>query len=239
MATAEINYGWLKDKNGKYFSPRTIIDTITLPNGTVLSTYMSNTYLSIATAGSTYLSKTDASNTYLPKTISASTSKQYVVGTTNGSSANYNSSVYTSGSVLYGAAWNDYAEYRKQESILIPGYCVKSNDKGILSYTKDRLSCCEGVVSDTFGFAIGETDEAKTPLAVAGRVLVYTEEDRNTYHSGDVVCASKNGKVSKMTREEIRDYPDRIVGIVSEIPNYEHWGENNIKVNNRIWIKIR
>ena len=42
-----------------------------------------------------------------------------------------------------------------------------------------------------------------------------------------------------MTREEIRDYPDRIVGIVSEIPNYEYWGENNIKVNNRIWIKIR
>ena len=94
MATAEINYGWLKDKNGKYFSPRTIIDTITLPNGTVLSTYMSNTYLSIATASSTYLSKTDASNTYLSKTISASTSKQYVVGTTNGSSANYNSSQF-------------------------------------------------------------------------------------------------------------------------------------------------
>jgi hypothetical protein len=42
-----------------------------------------------------------------------------------------------------------------------------------------------------------------------------------------------------MTREEIREWPDRIIGIVSEIPQYETWGENNIKVNNRIWIKIK
>jgi hypothetical protein len=44
-----------------------------------------------------------------------------------------------------------------------------------------------------------------------------------------------------MTREEIKEWPDRIVGIVSEIPDYEEWGpENNkIKVGNRIWIKIK
>jgi hypothetical protein len=43
----------------------------------------------------------------------------------------------------------------------------------------------------------------------------------------------------KMTREEIREYPDRILGHVSEIPNYETWGTGNIAVNNRIWIKVR
>ena len=42
-----------------------------------------------------------------------------------------------------------------------------------------------------------------------------------------------------MTREEIRDYPDAIIGIVSEIPTYDTWGPNNIKVDNRIWIKVR
>ena len=41
----------------------------------------------------------------------------------------------------------------------------------------------------------------------------------------------------KMTREEIKEYPDRIVGIVSEIPDYEEW--NGVKVNNRIWIKVK
>ena len=40
-----------------------------------------------------------------------------------------------------------------------------------------------------------------------------------------------------MTREEIKEYPDRIVGIVSEIPTYEKW--NNVYTKNRIWIKIR
>jgi hypothetical protein len=42
-----------------------------------------------------------------------------------------------------------------------------------------------------------------------------------------------------MTREEIKEYPDRIIGIVSEIPDYETWGEGNVAVNNRIWIKVK
>ena len=41
-----------------------------------------------------------------------------------------------------------------------------------------------------------------------------------------------------MTRLEIMKYPERIIGTVSAIPNYEYWGEKNISVNNRIWIKI-
>ena len=41
------------------------------------------------------------------------------------------------------------------------------------------------------------------------------------------------------SREEIKEYPDCIIGIVSEIPNYEIWGSENIKVNGRIWIKVR
>lgn len=82
-------------------------------------------------------------------------------------------------------------------------------------------------------------DDYKTPIAVAGRVLAYCEGDRNSYHAGDTVCAGPKGKIVKMTREEIKEYPDRIIGHVSEIPNYEFWGDNNVKVNNRIWIKIK
>lgn len=144
----------------------------------------------------------------------------------------------TSGSaVLMGAAWNDYAEYRNQQEEIEAGYCVYSNDDGLVSKTTKKLQSCDGIVSDTFGFAIGKTDVYKTPLAVAGRVLAYCEGDRNNYHAGDVVCAGPEGKVYKMTREEIEKYPDRIVGIVSEIPQYEKW--NNKKINNRIWIKVK
>jgi hypothetical protein len=76
-------------------------------------------------------------------------------------------------------------------------------------------------------------------LAVAGRVLAYCEGDRNNYHAGDTVCAGPDGKIVKMTREEIREWPDRIVGVVSEIPEYEAWGTGNVEVDGRIWIKIK
>ena len=143
--------------------------------------------------------------------------------------------------ILYGAAWNDYAEYRKQEDFIPAGYCVKSSNEGKVSKTNEKFQACDGIVSDTFGFAIGKTDTCQTPLAVAGRALAYFEGNREDYQAGDTVGASENGKVVKMTREEIKEWPDRIVGIVSEIPNYEEWGpENNkIKVDNRIWIKIK
>ena len=42
-----------------------------------------------------------------------------------------------------------------------------------------------------------------------------------------------------MTRREIKKYPERIIGVVSEIPTYEVWGQNNVKVNDRIWIKVK
>ena len=86
---------------------------------------------------------------------------------------------------------------------------------------------------------MGETDKAKTPIALAGRVLAYPYEDRNIFMAGDAVCAGPNGTVSKMSREEIMMYPERIIGTVSAVPNYEFWGEHNIPVNGRIWIKIK
>lgn len=140
---------------------------------------------------------------------------------------------------IYGAVWNDYAEFRNQKEDIKPGYCVASADNGQVYKTTEKFQACDGIVSDTFGFAIGETDECKTPLAVAGRVLAYCEGDRYSYHSGDTVCAGPNGKVVKMTREEIREWPDRIVGIVSEIPEYETWGTGNVAVDGRIWIKVK
>jgi hypothetical protein len=42
-----------------------------------------------------------------------------------------------------------------------------------------------------------------------------------------------------MTREEIMTYPERIVGTVSAIPEYKTWGEGNVSVNGRIWIKVK
>ena len=53
------------------------------------------------------------------------------------------------------------------------------------------------------------------------------------------LCAAPGGKVDLMTREEIMMYPERILGTVSEIPDYEEWGSGNVKVDGRVWIRIR
>lgn len=169
------------------------------------------------------------------------TSKLYVLGATGtGALPIYReSSVYMQNNVLYGAGWNDYAECRETYQYIEPGRCVCENGDGTLSLSYKRLQSAPNIVSDTFGFIIGKTEKANTPLAVSGRVLVYTYEDRNSFKAGDVVCSGPEGTVSKMTREEIQMYPDKIVGIVSEIPHYSNWGEGNVKVRERIWIKVK
>lgn len=145
---------------------------------------------------------------------------------------------YLTATRVYNAVWNDYAEFRKAETIE-PGRVVIENCSGEMKLSTKRLQPGASIISDTFGHAMGETDENKTPLAVAGRVLAYPYEDRHTYPLGAAVCSGPNGTVSLMTREEIMTYPERIVGTVSEIPEYETWGEDNIKVSGRIWIKVR
>ena len=146
-----------------------------------------------------------------------------------------------SGFPIYGAVWNDYAEFRNyKDSDEIPyGRVVIENGDDTLSLSTQRLQKGGNICSDTFGFAIGETENTKMPIAVSGRALVYTNEERTSYEPGDAVCTGPNGTVSKMTHEEIKEYPDRIIGYVSAIPDYETWGENDIKVNERIWIKVQ
>ena len=141
---------------------------------------------------------------------------------------------------FYGAVWNDYAEFRKyKDGDQIPyGRVVIENGDDSLSLSTERMQKGGNLCSDTFGFAIGETEETQMPIAVSGRALAYTNEDRNSYEPGDAVCTGPNGTISKMTREEIKEYPDCIIGYVSAIPEYETWGETNIPVDGRIWIKV-
>lgn len=152
--------------------------------------------------------------------------------------------LWASGDSVTSAVWNDYAECRKSDS-QEPGYVMFEKGDDSLSKTVERLQHFAGVVSDTWGFSQGETADAKTNIAVAGRVLAYPYRDRNEYKPGDCVCAAPGGKVDIMTREEIIQYPDRIVGTVSCVPDYEEWGggeladRDPVKVNGRIWIKVK
>lgn len=210
--------------------------TVTKSDGTTKDVKVGASGSFLSTTGGTLTGAVTSSSTLkiTDTTSSSSTSTGALVvsgGVGVGGSVRANS--------VYGAVWNDYAEYREANYHIQPGYCVSCDDDGALFLTSHRLQHCEGVVSDTFGFAIGETDAAKTPLAVSGRALVYTYEPRDQFHAGDCVCAGPEGKVSKMTYDEIREYPHRIVGIVSEVPWYNKWGTGEVNVDGRIWIKVK
>lgn len=149
--------------------------------------------------------------------------------------------IWVQGDSVTGAVWNDYAEYRESDCSE-PGRVLIEKGDDTLTMSTEHMQPFAGIVSDTWGFCQGETETAKTPIAVAGRVLVYTNKDRNTFKPGDVVCAGPNGTVEKMSRNEIIQFPDRIVGTVSCVPEYETWGSGDrdpVQVNGRIWIKVR
>jgi hypothetical protein len=152
---------------------------------------------------------------------------------------NYNGYLYTNR--LYGAVYNDYAEFRpSKEPIELGRVAVESS--GFITACKKRMSKAAMLTSDTYGFAIGEeiTEYGfSIPIAVAGRVLVYFDKTLKKAELGDAVCSGANGTVSKMKWWERILFPERIIGTVSEIPTYTHWGSGNIEVKNRVWIKVR
>lgn len=176
-------------------------------------------------------------------TAAQTSSKIYVTGTpstgTVTGTLQYNENVYISDNVMYGACWNDYAEYRISDC-QEPGRVICENGDDTLSLATERLQPAGNVISDTFGFAIGETEQAKTPIAVSGRVLAYPYESREEFKKniGRPVCSGPNGTVSIMTDEEYRDKGYCAIGTISAVPDYEEWGTGKVKVNGRVWIKV-
>ena len=154
--------------------------------------------------------------------------------------ANHTEAVHidTSGK-LWGAVWNDYAECREADTIE-PGKCVIEVGDDTLITSTERMMPGANITSDTFGFAIGETEQAKTPIAVSGRVLAYPYESREEFKKniGRPVCSGPNGTVSIMTDEEYREKGYCAIGTISAIPDYEEWGTGKVKVNGRVWIKV-
>lgn len=142
---------------------------------------------------------------------------------------------------IYGAVWNDYAEYRIYPEEEIPyGRCVVEVGDDSMRLADERLMPGAKICSDTFGFAIGETEECNMPIAVSGRVLAYPYEGREEFakNIGKPVCSGPNGTVSIMSDEEYKEKGYCCVGTISAIPNYEVWGTGNVNVNGRVWISV-
>ena len=214
--------------------------TISGNEGTIsIETSLANTNLNALNGK--YLRKDQADSTSYTLTLNNTTDLNSTLTTAQGAlivkgGVHVAKQLYAS--KVYNAVWNDYAECRKAET-LEPGRVVIEDASGEMKLSSERLQPGGSIISDTYGHSMGYTEECQTPVAVAGRVLSYYDGDISMYTIGAAVGTGPNGTVSLMTREEIMAYPDRIVGIVSEIPSYEEWGPEHIKVNGRIWIKIK
>ena len=148
------------------------------------------------------------------------------------------------GSKVYNAVWNDYAECRESNETQ-RGRVVRETIMGVMVKTdKRRMRGCK-IISDTYGTCMGETEKAKTPIGVAGRVLAYPARDKSKFYLGCPVCSGPNGTVDVMSRLEAILFPECIIGTVSEIPRYETWkagtkkNPTEINVDGRIWIYVR
>lgn len=208
-------------------------------NEAIQITPTDETYWQPVTGGSYSFESASKQEKYYIIGVPSLTSDVLYCATENAEGTENNAGVYFEGSsgVLYGAAWNDYAEYRETKTPISAGHVVIEQGDGSLALSTKRLQPGANIVSDTYGFIIGGTEKSKTPIAVSGRVLAYPNEKLNKYNPGDAVCSGPNGTVSKMSRREIKKWPERIIGIVSEIPTYSNW--NGVSVNNRIWIQVK
>ena len=224
-----------------------------------LKIYIDNADTTTLNSAKTYSDNADATTLNSAKTYSDNNFLKLSGGTVSGVTTFTNTTASTStttGAVkisgglgvagdiyanhVYGAVWNDYAECRESNEFINAGYVVKENGDDTLSLADGRLIYGCSIVSDTFGFMIGETAKAHTPIAVSGRVLAYPYENREVFRHniGCFVCSGPNGTVSLMDKEEVWNHPEAIIGQVSAVPDYEYWG-NNVKVNGRVWIKVR
>ena len=77
---------------------------------------------------------------------------------------------------------------------------VCEDGTGKLKLSTEKMQACPYVISNTFGFAIGDQENG-APIALSGRVLVYTDKPTDTYKVGDVLCAGENGTAHKMSRK--------------------------------------
>ena len=153
----------------------------------------------------------------------------------------YSKQVYIdcSTNVLYGGAWNDIAEFRESFDNYLAGTCVCETAQGKLVLTTDRMIPNSYIVSDTYGYALGDKEVDTVPVAIAGRVLAYCWDSDEKLKIGDAVCSGPNGGVCKMKKWEKILHPECIIGYISEIPQYEIWGQHNTSVRGRVWIKVK
>jgi hypothetical protein len=140
---------------------------------------------------------------------------------------------------IHNAVWNDVADFQKIIDEAIPGKCYYDTLEGAKICNERCQKSVIGILSDTYGIAVGNRgDDDHAPFAIAGWTLAYVDD---ICEPGDPLTCNETGNLSKMSIDEIRNYPERIVAIYKKPEKEELWGtlENKIFVNGRHWVKVK
>lgn len=139
----------------------------------------------------------------------------------------------------FNGVWNDYADFQEVDSEQIAGRCYYDTLEGARLCTQYCQKAVIGIISDTFGHAVGVRGERFAPFAISGWVLAYIEDD--DLEPGDALTSSPNGKLTKMFRKDVERYPDRIVATYKKPEKERFWGPegSRVRVDGRHWVKVR
>jgi hypothetical protein len=141
---------------------------------------------------------------------------------------------------VWGAVWNDYADFQLLNDRLEYGRCYYDNIEGAKICNQRCQMGVIGVASDTFGSSVGHQRNPgrEVPIAVSGWALAFVDK---SYATGTPLTNDEHGQLTEMTMEEKMRFPERLIATYKK-PEYDtHFGTTNHKilVNGRHWVKVR
>jgi hypothetical protein len=139
---------------------------------------------------------------------------------------------------IWNAVWNDLADFQLLNDELVFGACYfDTKDGARICNERCQLSVI-GIASDTYGFGLGLNPVSQVPIAVAGWVLAFVD---NEYPCGTPLTNNEKGMLTEMTLEEKMHYPERLVAIYKRKEMDKLWGPEGkkIEVKDRHWVRVK
>lgn len=139
---------------------------------------------------------------------------------------------------VYNAVWNDIADFIEVEkdTDFTYGKVIAFKDGIHNTANKKTKKNVVGIVSDTYGFGIGQKhkDTPQVPIAIGGFVLSYTK----IYPTGTPLQTDNDGGLIKASILTRLFHPERIIATFYREENNSFWNKK-IVVNGRHWVKVK
>lgn len=134
---------------------------------------------------------------------------------------------------IWGAVYNDYADHWMiaEHTPLIPGCCYSESGRGLVLPEKRAEKGSVGILSDTFGFSVGDPN-GTVPIAVSGFVLAYVDRE---YPPGTLLVSLPGGPLTKARWYEVL-FKRPVAKYMKPEPSERIY--RGIRTKGRSWVKV-